>query len=94
MFLYISLYSSLLHFREVRRGPVSQSHSPHLHIARWCPWDLFRSIKICLDDKESGVSKATGSYRTYSVTGKTAVLVSEFAVEDQPSVELQPRFRR
>ena len=35
-----------------------------------------------------------GSYRTYSVPGKTAVLVSEFAVEDQPSAELQSRFWR
>ena len=33
--------------------------------------------------------KATGSYRTYSVPGKTAVLVSEFAVEELPSAELQ-----
>ena len=36
--------------------------------------------------------KATGSYRTYSIPGKTAALVPEFAVEDLPSVELQPRF--
>ena len=34
-----------------------------------------------------------GSYRTYLVPGKTAVLVSEFAVEDLPSAELQHRFR-
>ena len=33
-----------------------------------------------------------GSYRTYSMPGKTAALVPEFAVEDLPSVELQPRF--
>ena len=70
-------------------GPVSQNHTPHLHVARWCPWDLFRSIKICLDAKESGVRKATGSYRIYSVLGKTSVLGSEFAVEDLPSTELQ-----
>ena len=36
--------------------------------------------------------KATGSYRTYSVPGKTAALVPELAVEDLPSAELQPRF--
>ena len=36
--------------------------------------------------------KATGSYRTYSVPGKTAALVPEFAVEDLPSAELQHRF--
>ena len=30
-------------------GAVSQIHSPHLH---WCPWDLFRSFKVCSDAKE------------------------------------------
>ena len=36
--------------------------------------------------------KATGSYRTYSIPGKTAALIPEFAfaVEDLPSPELQP----
>ena len=38
--------------------------------------------------------KATGSYRTYSVHGKTAVLVSDFGVEDLPFTDLQPRFWR
>ena len=38
--------------------------------------------------------KATGSYRTYSVPGKTATLVPEFAVEDLPSAELRPRVLR
>ena len=33
--------------------------------------------------------KATGSYRTYSIPGKTAALVPEFEVEDLPSAELQ-----
>ena len=41
---------------------------------------------------ESGVRKATGSYRTYSIPGKIAALVPEFAVEDLPSAELQRRF--
>ena len=35
-----------------------------------------------------------GSYRTYSIPGKTVALVLEFSVEDLPSVELQPRFLR
>ena len=39
--------------------------------------------------RESGVQKARGSYCTYSIPGKTAALVPEFAVEDLPSVELQ-----
>ena len=33
-----------------------------------------------------------GSYRTYSISGKTAALLPEFAVEDLPSAELEPRF--
>ena len=35
-----------------------------------------------------------GSFRTYSIPGKTAALVPEFAVEDLPSAELQPKFLR
>ena len=35
-----------------------------------------------------------GSYRTYSITVITAALIPEFAVEDLPSAELQPRFLR
>ena len=30
---------------------------------RWCPWDLSRSLNVCLDAKEREW-KATGSYRT------------------------------
>ena len=32
-------------------------------------------------ERECGVRKATGSYRIYSIPGKTAALVPEFAVE-------------
>ena len=32
------------------------------------------------------------SYGTYSIPGKTAAVVPEFAVVDLPSAELQPRF--
>ena len=38
--------------------------------------------------------KATGNYHTYSIRGNTATLVPEFAMEDLPSAELQPRFLR
>ena len=34
--------------------------------------------------RESGVQKAMESYHTYSISGKTAALVPEFAVEDLP----------
>ena len=39
-------------------------------------------------------AERTGSYRTYSILGKTAAIVFEFAVEDLPSAELQPGFLR
>ena len=35
-----------------------------------------------------------GSYRTYSIPGKTAALVIEFTVEDLSSAELQSKFLR
>ena len=38
--------------------------------------------------------KATGSYHTYSISGKTAALDREFAVEDLSLAELQPRLLR
>ena len=44
--------------------------------------------------KESGLREAMGSYRTYSIPGKTTALIPEFAVEDLPSAELQPRSLR
>ena len=44
--------------------------------------------------KKSGVRKAMGSYRTYSIPGKTTAVIPKFAVEDLPSAELQPKFLR
>ena len=70
-------------FRWIPKSLVRRIHSPHLHVGTI-------SFKVCSDAKESGVRKATGSYRTYWVLGKTAALVPEFAVEDLPSAELQP----
>ena len=32
------------------------------------------------------------SYRTYSIPDKTEALLPQFAVEDLPSAEMQPRF--
>ena len=39
-------------------------------------------------------AESNGSYRTYSIPGKTAALDPEFAVEDLPSAELQSGFLR
>ena len=64
-------------------SPVSQIHSPHLHVgAPGIFSHLLRSVKIL--KRESGIRKATGSYCTYSKLGKTATLVPGFAVEDLP----------
>ena len=53
------------------------------------------SFQVCSDAKERvGCGKQTGSYRTYSILGKTAASVPEFTEKDLPSAELQPRFLR
>ena len=75
-------------FRRSPEGPFSQIHSPHLHVG--AAWDLLRSVRML----KSGVRKETGRYRTYSIPDKTVSLVLEFAVEDLPLAELQPRFLR
>ena len=79
-------------FRWSPKVPVSQIHSFHLQVGTPRIFsDPLRSLHML--KREWGV-KATGSYRTYSIPGKTAALVPEFAVEDLPSAELQHRFRR
>ena len=57
-----------------RLFPYVTWRAAHASPPRWYPWDLFRSFKFCSDAKESGVRKATGSYRTYSILVKTAAL--------------------
>ena len=79
---------SLFHFGEVRRAQLAKT------VLLTSTLEPLGSFQICSDAKESGMRKATGSYRTYSVFSKTALLVSEFAVEDLPSAKLKPRFWR
>ena len=55
---------------------------------------LLKKLKINAMLKREWVRKTTGSYSTYSIPGKTAAMVAEFAVEDLTSAELQPRFHR
>ena len=77
-------------FRWCPEDTVSQIHSPHIHVdAPGIFSDLLRAVQML---KREWVRKATGSYRTCSLLDKTAALVPEFAVEDPPSVELQPWF--
>ena len=48
-------------------GPISQTQSPHLHAgAPGIFSDLSRSVQMQKRERESGVRKATGNYRTYS----------------------------
>ena len=78
-------------FRWSTQGPGRQIHSLHLHVgAPGIFSDLLRSAHMLKRDRM--VRKATGSCRTYSISGKTAALVDKFAVEDLRSAELQPRF--
>ena len=58
-------------------GPISQIHSPHLDAgAPGIFTDLLRSVQML---KREGVGKSMGSYHTFSIPGKTAALVPEFA---------------
>ena len=69
----------MVNFGEVRKAQLTKST---LLTSTWCPWDLFRSFKVCSDAKER---VGCGKQRTYSISGKTSALVPEFAVEDLPS---------
>ena len=53
--------------------------------------DLLRSVQML---KTEWIAKSNGKLPDYSISGKTAALVPEFAVEDLPSAELQPWFLR
>ena len=82
--------SHVVNFSKVQRAQLAKST---LLTSTLVPLGSFRSFKICSDAKERvGLQNATGSYHTYSVPGKAAALVSEYAVENLPSAELQPRF--
>ena len=77
-------------FRWSPEGPVSQIHSPHLHIGALGIFsDLLRSVQML---KREWGAEIIGKLPYLFILGKTAALVPEFAVEDLPSAELQPRF--
>ena len=78
-------------FPWTQEGPVSQIHSHHLVFG--AP-EIFSDLLRYVQMSETGVQKSTESYRTYSISCKTAALVADFAVEDMPSAELQFRYLR
>ena len=76
------ILTPVVNFSEVRRPQLAKST---LLTSSRCPWDLSDFLKsVQMLKRESGVRKATGSYRTYSFPGKSPALVPEFAVEDLP----------
>ena len=86
------LFNSYGEFRWSSQGPVSQLHSPHLHIgAAGIFSDLLMSLQML---KREWVVESNGKLPHVIIPGKIAVLVPEFAVEDLPSSELQPWFLR
>ena len=54
------ILTPVVNFGEVRSAQLAKSI---LLTSSRCPWVLFRSFEVCSDAKESGVRKATGSYR-------------------------------
>ena len=77
------IYSPYGEFRWSPEGPVSQIHTPHLHIgAPGIFSDLLRSVQR-LKRERVGCRKQMGSYCTYSIPGRTAALVPEFVMKDR-----------
>ena len=73
----------MVNFGEVRRGQLTKSTL----ISALVP---LGSFKICSDAKERVGVESNRKLPHIFIPVKTAVLVPEFAVEDLPSVELQP----
>ena len=75
-------------FRSSPESPVSQIHSPHLHVkAPGIFSDLLRSVQML---KREWGAESNGKLPYLLDPGKTAALFPEFAVKDLPSAELQP----
>ena len=87
------IFNPVVNFAVVRRTQLAKFV---LLTSTLVPPGSFQIFKVYLyaKERESGVRKATENYRTHSIPGKTEALVPEFAVEDLPSAELQPRFLR
>ena len=63
-------------------GPVSQIHSPYLHVGSPGIFsDLLRSVQMLKRERERG-AEINGKLPHLFIPSKTATLVPEFAVED------------
>ena len=89
----------MVNFGEVRRAKLAKSLSLS---PRWCPWDLFRTFKVCSDaeerererERECG-AESNGKLPHLFIPNRTAALVHEFAVEGLPlgrTAALVPEF--
>ena len=79
-------------FRLNPEGPVSQIHSPHLHVGAPRTFsDRLRCVQML---KRKRSAENSGKLPRFSVPGKTTVFVPEFVVEDLPLAKLQFRFLR
>ena len=75
----------MVNLGEVRRDQLAKST---LLASTLCPWDLFRSFKVCSDAKERvECGKQREAAAPIQFQEKTAALVPEFTVEDLPSAE-------
>ena len=69
-------------FRRSLEGPVSQIHSPHLHVgAPGIFSDLLRSVQMLKRERGAG---SNGKLPHLIIPSKPATFVSEFAGEDLP----------
>ena len=84
------IYNPCGEFRWSPEDPVSQIHTPHLLVgAPWIFSDILRSVQML---KREWGAESNGKLQYLFIPGKTAALVTEFAVEELPSAELQPLF--
>ena len=67
------IFNAYCEFRWNPEGPVSQIHSPHLHVVPLGSFQIFQGLFRCL--WESGLRKATGIYLTYPSLLKIAAWV-------------------
>ena len=86
------IFNPCCEFRWSPEGPVSQIHSPHILVSVPGIYsDLLRSVQVI---KREWGAKRNGKLPHLLIPSKTAAWIPEFAVEDLPSAELQPRFLR
>ena len=86
------IFNSCCKFRWSPEGPVSQIHSPHLHVgAPGMFADLLRSVQML---KREWGAESNGKLPHLFIPSNTATLIPDFAVEDCLWTVLQSWFLR